>query len=277
MVDWYFRAGSTRTAGSDKHVLCTEAPDLVAVDYTDLSEIATGNNYTAKGETWGTITIWTAGNTGRKFYDVDPGFTASGGDIPASGNPASVIAHIDEDDDLLGYWELVEPLTVTSGTTSTIQDPAVWWGGLNNFFGSYSSIIFTAWKTPATLTSQFKLRLGNATSTPVTDSSTWFSELSTSNGYTAGGIVVERSATGFPTLKKIGLRTVDLYLKDITVTATTGDIGPFRYAALADNGGAYIGWWDLSTPKRYRSTDLMVRQGVSMKLTNLSMRFEGFR
>lgn len=66
-------------------------------------------------------------------------------------------------------------------------------------------------------------------------------DLSTANGYTAGGTVVGSTAysqTG-------GLAT--LSGSNVVFTATGGSIGPFRYVAIYNStasGKNLIGWWD---------------------------------
>jgi hypothetical protein len=68
-------------------------------------------------------------------------------------------------------------------------------------------------------------------------------EISAGNGYTAGGVAATVSSSG-----QTG-GTYKLVLDDVTVTASGGTIGPFRYFTLVDDTPAspadpLIGWWD---------------------------------
>lgn len=69
-------------------------------------------------------------------------------------------------------------------------------------------------------------------------------EIAAGNGYTAGGADVSgvwSEAAGVATL--VGT--------DIVWTATTGSIGPFRYAVLYNDtspSDSLIGWWDYGSP-----------------------------
>lgn len=66
-------------------------------------------------------------------------------------------------------------------------------------------------------------------------------EISAGNGYTAGGTQATVSSSG-----QTG-GTYKLVLADVTFTASSGSIGPFRYFVLYDDTAAsdqLIGWWD---------------------------------
>ncbi len=68
-------------------------------------------------------------------------------------------------------------------------------------------------------------------------------EISGGNGYTAGGVAATVSASG-----QTG-GTYKLVLDDVTVTASGGSVGPFRYFVLIDDtptspADPLIGWWD---------------------------------
>lgn len=67
------------------------------------------------------------------------------------------------------------------------------------------------------------------------------SDLSTANGYTAGGTAVGSTAYS----QSSGLAT--LTGSNVVFTASGGSIGPFRYAVLYDytaSGKNLIAWWD---------------------------------
>lgn len=66
-------------------------------------------------------------------------------------------------------------------------------------------------------------------------------EISTGNGYTAGGTQVTQTSSSQTS------GTYKLVLADIVFTASGGSIGPFRYAVLYNDTATndpLIGWWD---------------------------------
>jgi hypothetical protein len=68
-------------------------------------------------------------------------------------------------------------------------------------------------------------------------------EISAGNGYTAGGVTAAVSSSG-----QTG-GTYKLVLDDVTITASGGAVGPFRYFVLVDDtptspADPLIGWWD---------------------------------
>ncbi len=68
-------------------------------------------------------------------------------------------------------------------------------------------------------------------------------EISAGNGYTAGGAAVTVSSSSQTS------GTYKLVLDDLTITASGGAIGPFRYFVLVDTtptspNKPLIGWWD---------------------------------
>lgn len=66
-------------------------------------------------------------------------------------------------------------------------------------------------------------------------------EISDGNGYTAGGEAVTVSSS-----EQVS-GTYKLVLDDLTITASSGSIGPFRYFVLIDDTATddpIIGWWD---------------------------------
>jgi hypothetical protein len=93
------------------------------------------------------------------------------------------------------------------------------------------------------------------------------SQLTTGNGYAAGGNVVP--FTAYAQAAGIGTLTGG----DVTFQAAGGSLGPFRYAVLYNataSGGPLIGWWDLGT-----ATTLAAGNGIRLRMdaTNGILRF----
>ncbi|MDY6960305.1 MAG: hypothetical protein SV862_00180 [Pseudomonadota bacterium] len=68
-------------------------------------------------------------------------------------------------------------------------------------------------------------------------------EISAGNGYSAGGATAGLASSGQTS------GTFKLVLDDVTITASGGSIGPFRYFVLVDDtptspADPLIGWWD---------------------------------
>lgn len=116
-------------------VLVTNAtvPDVKTNTLSQLTQIAAGNGYTTNGtsldrnQTDFDVLTEDDGND-RAFVQIkDLVWTATGGPIPASGNGASYMVITDDnvtpaDRDVIGYFDLVSPRTVSDGQSLTIQD-----------------------------------------------------------------------------------------------------------------------------------------------------------
>lgn len=113
------------------------------------------------------------------------------------------------------------------------------------------------------LPTKFKLALVKSTYTPNADHATWAdvsaNEIATGNGYSAGGIDIEASATGFTADAQDDTGdTGDVTMKDGVYTASGGTIPSAgsggRYAVLMDYNptqanGELIAVYDLSADK----------------------------
>mgnify|MGYP005828908397 CR=1 FL=1 len=114
--------------------LVTDTPDQDTNVFSDLTEIATGNGYSAGGfeltpggtdfDLWSEIDGST--DVGRvQIKDVD--FVASGGNIPASGDGALFAVLLNHhatpaSRDVLAYWSLSSARTVSDSQTLSLND-----------------------------------------------------------------------------------------------------------------------------------------------------------
>lgn len=113
--------------------LASSAPTVDTNTKSDLSEIATGNGYTAGGisvarDSTDFDTLTEDDTNDRALVQLkDIVWTASGGNLPSSGNGARY-AGLTDDNGTLGSrdvfcaWDLVSDRTVSSGQTLTLQN-----------------------------------------------------------------------------------------------------------------------------------------------------------
>lgn len=101
-------------------------------------------------------------------------------------------------------------------------------------------------------TDTIKVYLTNATpSASADDVKADLAEISAGSGYTAGGADVQNTYTetgGTATLNAV----------DVTFTASSGTIGPFRYAVAYNDthaSDALIGWWDYGSEITLNDTE----------------------
>jgi hypothetical protein len=86
-------------------------------------------------------------------------------------------------------------------------------------------------------TDTLKVYLTNATPDQAADSvKADLAEISAGNGYTAGGVDIQNSAS-----KSTG--TITVTATDLTVTATGGAVGPFRYAVIYNDTSTSDSLW----------------------------------
>lgn len=99
----------------------------------------------------------------------------------------------------------------------------------------------------------FKVMLTNTAPTAVNTVKANLTEISSGNGYTAGGTVTTiTTSTSSGTAKVTGT--------DIVFTASGGAIGPLRYAVLYNDTAAndpLISWWDYGTSITLNDTETL--------------------
>jgi len=117
-------------------VTSATAPNPDINTFSELTEIGAGNGYTSGGGTEGTVNRnatdfenLTENDTSDRveIQIIDIVWTASGGPIPASGNPARWAVMLDDNGtvgsrEVLAWWDLTEDRQVSSGQSLTLQD-----------------------------------------------------------------------------------------------------------------------------------------------------------
>ena len=136
ILDAYFR-GATIATNFYIALLTNDTPPTADTETLGgASEIAAGNGYTAGGGTDGQLDrnstdfdVLTEDDTNdRALIQIkDVSWTASGGNIPASGNGARWAALLDDNvtvasRELEQYWDLISDRTISSGQSITLQD-----------------------------------------------------------------------------------------------------------------------------------------------------------
>jgi hypothetical protein len=133
LLDWVFRGTALPT--NFYVALCTSAatPTADTNTFSELTEIAAGNGYTAGGISltknstdFDTLTEDDSGDLGKVLIK-DLAWTASGGTLPASGNGARWAILTDDNPTqgsrlVLAWWDLTSDRSVSSGQPLTLQD-----------------------------------------------------------------------------------------------------------------------------------------------------------
>lgn len=132
-LEWAFRGATRPTNFYVALVTSASTPGPDTVTFSELTEIAAGNGYTAggfqltPGATDFDVLTQDDGNDRAYLQVKDVSWVASSGPIPASGNDARYAILTDDNGtqgsrEVLGYWDLTEDRSVADGQTLTLQD-----------------------------------------------------------------------------------------------------------------------------------------------------------
>jgi|TARA_R110000824_G_scaffold9642_7_gene42877 hypothetical protein len=128
LLDYAFEASTVPT--TYYLALCTSAvtPTKAINTFSQMTEIAAGQGYTTGGASLTAATDFTVtevdSTVGAKVVIADTTFTASGGNLPASGDGARWAVLLDgavSGSNVLAYFDLVSDRTVSDTQTLTIQ------------------------------------------------------------------------------------------------------------------------------------------------------------
>lgn len=249
LLDSFYRATNTPT--SFKLLLLTSAPNFTMGDF-DSIEIANGNGYTTGGQTVNRdstdFDVWVEddANNDAEIIMKEFSWTASGGPIPSTGAGATHCGLVDNSNNPIAWWELGYTVTLANGEaldvdncglrgiqaagSTTITNRGMWMM-LGHFFRAESNV-----------PSAFKLALSKTTNPPTVDMNLFsgVDEIAAGNGYSAGGISIARSSSGWdaPTAGVEGGR---ILMVDGVYTASGGPIpssgGGAQYANVTDTAG----------------------------------------
>ena len=117
-------------------VTATPAPDDADNTLGDLAEIAAGNGYLAGGQALSAgaadFDVWTEDDANHRAIVQlrDVVWTAAGGPIPASGNPARHAVLTDANAtvgsrEVFHFWDLGSALTALAGQALTVRDAEI--------------------------------------------------------------------------------------------------------------------------------------------------------
>lgn len=130
----WFRNNSVPTNFYLALITSATAPTADTNTFSELTEIANGNGYTTGGyQLARNATDWDVGPTEVDASDYsyiqikDVVWTASGGNLPASGNGARYAVLLDDNGtigsrDVLAFFDLTSDRTISSGQTLTLQN-----------------------------------------------------------------------------------------------------------------------------------------------------------
>lgn len=133
LLDWVFRGTALPTNFYVALITSAVAPTVDTNTFSELTEIAAGNGYTAGGISltknstdFDTLTEDDSGDKGL-VQIKDLVWTASGGTLPGSGNGARYAILTDDNATqgsrlVIAWWDLTSDRSVSTGQTLTLQN-----------------------------------------------------------------------------------------------------------------------------------------------------------
>jgi len=131
----------------------------------------------------------------------------------------------------------------------------------------------------SSLPSQVYIALVRASPAPSADTNTMadVTEITAGNGYSSGGVVLDRNVTDFDSVTEDDTGDeAPALIKDIAITASGGNIPPsgagFRYIVLTDNNATIAlreiyAYWDLGAVQTVLDTQTLTIQDLELDFT----------
>ena len=288
-----FRRVDTPTAFYLALVTGATAPTAAINILSQLTDLPTGNGYTAGGQTVAKNstdfdTLVDYPNTGFAQIDLkDFSWAASGGTIPTSGAEAAHLVLLDNNAtpanrDVLGWWDYGFNEWAASG--DSIKAYGRFLRAIDNYATSgWTSdglrLLFDYFFRGATMPSNFYIGLVTNATAP-TKATTVFSgltEITAGNGYVTGGFQLTPNATDFNNLvENDTLDRAELQIKDVAWTASGGPIplsgSGASYAVMLDDNvtiGSRVvyGWWNLGSARAATDGQQIILKDLELRLT----------
>lgn len=139
--------------------------------------------------------------------------------------------------------------------------------------------IFNSFHRNTSTPTNFYVALVTSAVAPTADTNTLsdLTEIAAGNGYTTGGISLNRNATDFDTLTENDANDRgEIQIKDLVWTASGGSIpasgGGARYAVLTDDNGTVANrevlyFWDLSSDQSVSDGQTLTLQDCEIRIT----------
>ena len=258
---------------------------------SDLTEIATGNGYSAggysltPGSTDFDSLIENDADDRAELQLRDILVSASGGSIPDSGSGARYAVLLDDNAtpasrEVLFYWDLTTDRTVSNGQTMTLPNMeirALQVSGTAGFTNKGLYRLLEWFFRQADIPTNFNLALATSAVAPGPDINTLsdLTEIAAGYGYTAGGTTVNRNSTDFDVINEDDVNDrASIQLKDFSFTASGGPIPASgdgaRYAVLLDDNATaadreVIFYWDLESDRSVTDGNAITVQDSEMR------------